>query len=918
MNHRFSPPGEHDRSARSHTHASDADRSRPAVHRGRRFLGELLRGAVFGGAGLLLGTCPLAFGTVPMGIALLAASSSYTWWIAGGAVLGAFLHPGNLTAWAWVGVYAFLLVLRLCIRFFVDPPSRPDGQALRPRVYLSLCWFSFRRNIGLGSDRETDRAEPLPFPFPGYKTPEMQLYGEHPFLRMLTAAVVAFFAGLIGMIAGGFHVYDLLGTLFLVVMAPVFAFLFVAVFGEEGLTLLFSPTPISDMPPRAGGTKPRETASPDGGMAGLTARFRRLPLLSVLFLLCAVVFAARTHAIPPSLPLLRVDLSILLGLLFSLFAASRLGAIPGLAVAIVVGPAASLRLSPVFLLAAGGYALLRYITPRAGLLGGCTAGAVWCASVEGMAALFPRLPAILLTIPVYLIVERAAKAFPLSETPVHEDRELEGFAATVSAALAAENRAKMQRARLGALAEALASLSRRFNDLSGQLRRPRSAELRRLCDEAFSARCAHCRERESCHSRMQAHIRAARTYMVSVLEADRQVDTDRLPNAFLDICPHAEDIVFDVNRRYAHLRETLNRQEKSDVFATDYAAMASLLGDALDADRIEAETMGNNRHAADCIYTKLHDRGLAIHGVAVTGREADGRRHVILQGDGLTDPPSRVEDIRALLEEVCHAPFASPVVETDERGETVMTFAPRARLRTAFSGSTVPAGHGVDAHLPPPLTHDTPTGTYTPPAVCGDHVALFHNGEAYFYALISDGMGSGEEASVTSEICASFLEKLLSAGGSAELSLRMLDGYLHAKNTGTGEECSATVDLMELDLMDGRAIFAKSGAAPTYVVRDGTVYKLRCRSLPLGILRNTPPELLRFRMNPGDVVVMVSDGVTHGRDECPWLIDLLSSPMPRSMDELRYDIIRRALASGAEDDLSAIAIRVEKDTTGRR
>jgi hypothetical protein len=55
---------------------------------------------------------------------------------------------------------------------------------------------------------------------------------------------------------------------------------------------------------------------------------------------------------------------------------------------------------------------------------------------------------------------------------------------------------------------------------------------------------------------------------------------------------------------------------------------------------------------------------------------------------------------------------------------------------------------------------------------------------------------------------------------------------------------------------------------------------------------------------------MVSDGVTLGNDECPWLIDLLSSPLQGSMDSLRTDIIRRALAAGSEDDLSAIAIRV--------
>ncbi|MBR5123524.1 MAG: SpoIIE family protein phosphatase, partial [Clostridia bacterium] len=210
------------------------------------------------------------------------------------------------------------------------------------------------------------------------------------------------------------------------------------------------------------------------------------------------------------------------------------------------------------------------------------------------------------------------------------------------------------------------------------------------------------------------------------------------------------------------------------------------------------------------------------------------------------------------------------------------------------------------------LTHEKPVEAYEPPAVCGDHIAVFGNGDAYFYALISDGMGSGEDASMTSDVCAMFLEKMLSAGNRVEISLRMLDTYVRSKNAGTGDECSATVDLMELDLMDGRALFAKNGAAPTYVVRNGTVYKLNKSTLPIGILKDTPPNLLRFRTHPGDIVVMVSDGVTLGNDECPWLMDLLSSPIPGSMDALRRDIIKRALSAGSEDDLSAIAIRVEE------
>ena len=915
MDHRSQPRENSDRSERrscatDSTADTRADANIGQARRKGRLLGEILRGLAFAAAGLLLATTPLLLGTLPLGIALLAASSSYTWWIAGGCIAGSFWQPHQLTSWAWTGVYIFLLILRLCIRFFVDPPSRPDGRPLSARVYLGLCWTSFLRNIGIEIEESTPRV---------YRSSEMQLFGEHPFLRMLTATVAGFSAGLFGMIVGGFRVYDLLGMLFLMVACPLCTLLLVSCFGDAGLTLLFSASPLRDTPVREDLKSRRLVLLRDGGVGSVLARFRALALIGTLGFLCILVLSARGRYFPSdtlaSGAFLRVELSLLLSLLFSLFATARLGVVPGLAVAIAVGLAASPALAPILILTAGGYALLRAVSPRAGVLGGCTVGAVWCASVEGFSALVTRLPSLLLAVPLYLLLDRIAVALPLADMPAHADREVEGFTASVSAALAAENRARAQRARLCALSEAFAALSRRFYDLSGQLRRPRAADLRRICDETMSEHCTHCRKQEVCRECEYHRIRELRAKLVAKLERDERINADTLPSSFFEACPHADSILETINRKYAHLREMLNKSEKTDVFAADYASIAALLGDALEADRIESETMGGNQKTADLIYRRLSESGLSVHGVAVTGRAEQGRRRVILQGQHLPTSAAESRAMQDMLEEVCGVSFSPPTVENCEDGATVMTFSPRTRLQTVYSGCSVPADHMGDPL--PPLTQDSPHSaqsslhTYPANTVCGDHVALFHSGDAYFYALISDGMGSGEEASVTSEICAMFLEKMLSAGSSAALSIRMLDGYLHAKNTGTGGECSATVDLMELDLMDGRAVFAKSGAAPTYVVRDGTVYKLRSRSLPLGILKNTSPELLKFRMNPGDVVVMVSDGVTRGQDECPWLIDLLSSPMPRSMDKLRHDIIRRALHAGSEDDLSAIAIRVE-------
>ncbi len=916
-------------------------RSRGGAIRGKLLLGDLLRGSVFFGAGYLLASAPLALGAVPLGIGLLAASSAYTRYILVGALLGGIRSPGGLSGWAWLGIYVLCLVLRLCIRFFVDPPALPDGRPCTGRMYLRLAWISFKRNIGLlppgvyGSDEEntvTDyyggeelahtgahgrdkqqaghgsRSDAIAQGSPTvYSGPEVGLFAEHPFLRMLTAVVTAFAAGVCGVILRGFHVYDLLSLLVGVVVAPVACALWVSCFGTAGLTLLFSPAPLDGIPLYRRGDGDGDLYERDGGIARLRSRFHALPMVGVATLLMATVFAARGVRTPLGTPGLAVEGALLLALLLSLLTVARMGVLPGMVVALLTGLSAGMTPAPICLLCVGGYAILRYISHRVGLMGGMTAGTLWCMAMEGVPGLVARFPAMLFTIPVYLVYERLSEALP--PTGYGAGSHSRGTTTDPrSAALSAEWRAASQRRRLEALSDAFGSLSSRFSELSGQFKKPRMPALRRLCDEAFGAKCAKCPDRNTCWGTAYDRTLEVEARLAARLHAVGHAGTDDLPDSLLDFCPYMEEIVADINTRCAGLCERLLRAERTDIYAADYAAVSTLLREAVEEDSALAQDMESNRAAAACISDYLSARGVRVLGVVVCGKRESRRRQVIIRGEHFPRDGRDMTILHRKLEEICEVPLASPRIESEgEGGISVMTLVSEATLSTAHAAGTMPAGSRVDDPIASP---DGTEGAADSPA-CGDHVALFKTDSGYFYALISDGMGSGEGASVTSDICAMFLEKMLLAGNRLELSLGMLDGYLRAKNTGTEEECSATVDLMELDLIDGEALFAKSGAAPTYVVREGTVYKLALRSMPIGILENTPPRLLRFHMRPGDVVVMVSDGVTLGNDECPWLLDLLASPMPSDMNTLRTDILRRALKAGSEDDLSAIAIRVD-------
>jgi stage II sporulation protein E len=172
-------------------------------------------------------------------------------------------------------------------------------------------------------------------------------------------------------------------------------------------------------------------------------------------------------------------------------------------------------------------------------------------------------------------------------------------------------------------------------------------------------------------------------------------------------------------------------------------------------------------------------------------------------------------------------------------------------------------------------------------------------------------MGSGREAALTSGICSVFLSKILSATGRCGISLEMLNGFLRNKGSGSMHECSATVDLLDLDLITGKAEFYKSGAAPSYIFRDGNLFKLRSNTVPLGIIKELDAKKLEIDIGEDDIIVMVSDGVTQSKDECPWLFELLKSSVgSESLASIADMIVKRAKYEGADDDVSVIVLRV--------
>ena len=334
--------------------------------------------------------------------------------------------------------------------------------------------------------------------------------------------------------------------------------------------------------------------------------------------------------------------------------------------------------------------------------------------------------------------------------------------------------------------------------------------------------------------------------------------------------------------------ENYNKDFSGDASAPDYRALSSLLSKTM-----ESET---NEYEIDVELSKrlcliLSDLKLSIVGVLVYGVR---KKTIYIRAKSKT---ALEENARAVIDAIAPVlPFLVDLQGFDIRrdgdsgGGALIVFEREKNSASVVRRRVIAQNE----------------------TVCGDSTSAFKNKDNRFFAFISDGMGSGITASAVSQICTGFISNMLSVGSVNKELISMLNGFLCGRLRGSIAECSATLDLLELDLMNGRALIYKCGAAPSYVYRRGRLFKLRSESMPIGILRDVDVKCFELELCRGDIVVMVSDGVTGEGGECPWLFDLLAQNLPsRSLERTAELIVKYATAKGSVDDISVILVRVE-------
>ena len=190
----------------------------------------------------------------------------------------------------------------------------------------------------------------------------------------------------------------------------------------------------------------------------------------------------------------------------------------------------------------------------------------------------------------------------------------------------------------------------------------------------------------------------------------------------------------------------------------------------------------------------------------------------------------------------------------------------------------------------------------------GDSVSFFESDKGYFYSVIADGMGSGKTAAATSRLSCVFLEKMLVAGTAKNVCIELLNNLLLSKN----DETFSGIDLLEIDKLNSSACFIKAGAAPSFILRGGRLYKISSETPPVGIIPSFSAESTRFSLEKGDIIIMASDGIVKSDSDAIWISELIMNDISKEPASIANSLVKKARTINTRhDDASACVIRID-------
>ena len=410
--------------------------------------------------------------------------------------------------------------------------------------------------------------------------------------------------------------------------------------------------------------------------------------------------------------------------------------------------------------------------------------------------------------------------------------------------------------------------------------------------------CVNCRKKKYCWEENRYETYQGIFAIFSWCEASGNLNPDTLPRGFCEACVSSESFIEEATRLYERDKQSKvmeNRlEENRQLILSQLKAMSSSL-ERLSQNlnyELNLKTQKSKR-----ITEALCERGLPVVN-SVISENAKGQTEIMLSvkpcyRSGLCQKEI-IPCINELLgKRMCRLEYDCTISNyprplcklrlVEEKPYSVLSCARAiAKVEGEVSG---------DSHLEAMISYSTQL-------LC-----------------LSDGMGSGKRARKESEITIELFEQFIEAGFEKETAIDIINTALVFK---PDKESYSTLDICAIDLYSGEADFLKTGACPSFIIRNtGEIEEVKSSSLPVGIVERLEVERYSLKLYGGDKIIMLTDGILEALGDSlnseKNLIEILEENKSKPYQQLAGYIIERAeqgAKKNSKDDMTIICAEI--------
>lgn len=360
-------------------------------------------------------------------------------------------------------------------------------------------------------------------------------------------------------------------------------------------------------------------------------------------------------------------------------------------------------------------------------------------------------------------------------------------------------------------------------------------------------------------------------------------------------------IVRAVNDAYKTSKTEFIWEEKIKTSKKNVQAQLDGVSKAINsiAVKMEEEVNKEEEHIDEKkkIISALETKDINVEDIEINKNENRYFIDVYLKENSKVSETKDIEKIQKVLEKTLNEPMMLNETKTkklNKQGKRVFSYLSDDKYIIQIGQATK-------------LKKDSP--------VSGDSSLQIRLNDGKYLLALSDGMGSGPEARKSSQIAIKMLERLLMSGFDKNTSIDLINTTIMNAN----EEIFATLDIVIIDLYNGKIEFIKNGACPTYIKNKKKVQIVKSLSLPAGILKDINLTTYDKDIENQDIIVLCTDGIIDSNVEYKnkelWVKYILEDMKTDNCQKISDLIINEAVDNNygiAKDDMSIIVCKLTK------